>query len=32
MIYMYSINASNGLMTLKVDFDVGTDIRTPTRS
>jgi hypothetical protein len=25
MIYMYSINANNGQMTLRVDFDVGTD-------
>ncbi len=27
-IYMYSTNASNGQMTLKVDFDVGTDFNT----
>jgi multidrug efflux pump len=27
-IYMYSINANNGTMTLRVDFDVGTDINT----
>jgi HAE1 family hydrophobic/amphiphilic exporter-1 len=25
MIYMYSVNASNGIMTLRVNFDVGTD-------
>ena len=25
MIYMYSTNASNGLCTLRIDFDVGTD-------
>jgi HAE1 family hydrophobic/amphiphilic exporter-1 len=31
MIFMYSINASNGQMTLRVDFEVG-PIRTPTRS
>ncbi|MGD9763332.1 MAG: efflux RND transporter permease subunit [Candidatus Binatia bacterium] len=28
MIYMYSTNASNGQMTLKVDFDVATDPNT----
>src|SRR5215470_2099478 len=28
MIYMYSYNASNGQMTLKVDFDVTTDPNT----
>ncbi|MCK6557266.1 multidrug efflux RND transporter permease subunit [Candidatus Binatia bacterium] len=28
MIYMYSYNASNGQMTLKVDFDVTTDVNT----
>ena len=28
MIYMYSTNASNGLMNLKVDFDVGTTFDT----
>ena len=28
MIYMYSTNASTGAMTLKVDFDVGTDVNT----
>ncbi len=28
MIYMYSTNASNGQMTLKVDFDVGTEFNT----
>jgi HAE1 family hydrophobic/amphiphilic exporter-1 len=28
MIFMYSINASNGQMTLRVDFDVGTDPNT----
>jgi HAE1 family hydrophobic/amphiphilic exporter-1 len=28
MIYMYSYNASNGQMTLKVDFDVNTDPNT----
>jgi hydrophobic/amphiphilic exporter-1 (mainly G- bacteria), HAE1 family len=27
-IYMYSINANNGTMTLRVDFDVGTNINT----
>jgi len=27
-IYMYSINANNGTMTLRVDFEVGTDINT----
>ena len=27
-IYMYSINANNGTMTLRVDFNVGTDINT----
>jgi len=25
MIYMYSVNANNGQMTLRVDFDVSTD-------
>ncbi len=25
MIYMYSVNASNGSMTLRVNFDVATD-------
>ncbi|MBX3028272.1 multidrug efflux RND transporter permease subunit [bacterium] len=28
MIYMYSTNASTGAMTLKVDFDVGTNVNT----
>ncbi|MGH7788742.1 MAG: efflux RND transporter permease subunit [Candidatus Binatia bacterium] len=28
MIYMYSTNASTGAMTLKVDFEVGTDVNT----
>jgi len=28
MIYMYSINAGNGQMTLRVDFEVGTDPNT----
>jgi HAE1 family hydrophobic/amphiphilic exporter-1 len=28
MIYMYSVNASNGQMTLRVDFDVATDPNT----
>ena len=28
MIYMYSYNASNGQMTLKVDFDIDTDANT----
>ena len=28
MIYMYSINASNGKMTLRVSFEVGTDPNT----
>jgi HAE1 family hydrophobic/amphiphilic exporter-1 len=28
MIFMYSINASNGQMTLRVDFEVGTDPNT----
>ena len=27
-IYMYSINANNGTMTLRVDFEVGTNINT----